>query len=88
MTTTLRLVTPNVAVHDDWYRDHRNLHELFCWLVDRGELDTLGQVGDFLDEPWKWRPEFRAMREAQQVGADIARLSEMALTPWPGGDAA
>ena len=53
----------------EWYEDHENLAELYRWLEARCEAPAGDDIARFLEEPWKWTPEFNEMRAEQAVPA-------------------
>jgi hypothetical protein len=44
-----------------WTCDHDNLVTLAFWLIERGDIHTLGGLQRYYEKPWKWTPEWEAM---------------------------
>jgi hypothetical protein len=78
-----------------WHEHKGNVADLAVYTLENGRPDLVGEV---VEHPDKFTDEYHAMRAAEaelereavleQVGADIVLLSEMALKPWPGPEAA
>lgn len=52
----------------EWWRDTANVVELARWLEERCELATADVIYLF-EKPWKWTPEFNAMRAQERAAA-------------------
>lgn len=52
----------------EWWRDTANVVELARWLEERCELATADVIYLF-EKPWKWTPEFNAMRAQERAEA-------------------
>jgi hypothetical protein len=45
----------------DWYKDYANVCKLARWLYEEMYLDSMTEILDYFEKPWKWSEEWAEM---------------------------
>lgn len=56
----------------EWWGDRGNVADLYRWLRDEARLPPVDEVGDLIERPWKWTPEWNEMQAARAADNEEA----------------